>query len=269
MIRKKTICEFCSKEYAINMIERHRVPCQRKKLNSYKESTPIDSISTRVSDDKYVCNACCKTYSRKGIGTHYWLKHGDGIPHLERIHAQTRKMHELNRGRSSWNAGLTAKTDPRIAKSAELVRKKYESGVLTPTFAGKKHTEESKKKISASQSLAHKEGRAWNIGQSRWNNKPSYPEQYFIQVIENEFLDKMYEREFSLGRFSLDFAWPHKKKCIEIDGKQHDELPDVRERDLRKNDFIEISGWKVLRIKWKDMYSTPQAWIKIAKDFIG
>jgi hypothetical protein len=143
------------------MIERHRVPCQRKKLNSYKESTPIDSISTRVSDDKYVCNACCKTYSRKGIGTHYWLKHGDGIPHLERIHAQTRKMHELNRGRSSWNAGLTAKTDPRIAKSAELVRKKYESGVLTPTFAGKKHTEESKKKLSMTLRNMEYDGNNW------------------------------------------------------------------------------------------------------------
>lgn len=229
----------------------------------------VEEIAELKENGKYACRICLKEYTIKGIGTHYWLKHGDGIPHLERIHAQTRKMHETNRGRSSWNAGLSAKTDPRIAKSSDLVRKKYESGVLTPTFAGKKHTEESKKKISAAQSLAHKEGRAWNIGQSRWNNKPSYPEQYFIQVIENEFVDKIYEREFSLGRFSLDFAWPHKKKCIEIDGKQHDELPDVRERDLRKNDFIATSGWQVLRIKWKDMYSSPQAWIKIAKDFIG
>lgn len=259
MIRKKTICEFCSKEYAINMIERHRIPCQRKKLNSYKEPTPIDVISTQLSDGSYSCNECCKIYSKNGISTHYWLNHGPGVGH-----------HKKRTGtRTAWNKGRTASSDHRIESWRIRMKKKYESGVLTPTFAGKKHTEESKKKISTAQSLAHKEGRAWNIGQSRWNNKPSYPEQYFIQVIENEFLDKMYEREFSLGRFSLDFAWPHKKKCIEIDGKQHDELPDVRERDLRKNDFIETSGWQVLRIKWKDMYSSPQAWIKIAKDFIG
>jgi len=65
---------------------------------------------------------------------------------------------------------------------------------------------------------AHKEGRAHNIGESRWNNEPSYPERWFMKVIENEFEDKNYTREYPFHRFSLDFAWIEKKKCIEIDG---------------------------------------------------
>ena len=31
---------------------------------------------------------------------------------------------------------------------------------------------------------AHAEGRAHNIGTCRWNNEPSYPEQFFMKVIE-------------------------------------------------------------------------------------
>lgn len=36
----------------------------------------------------------------------------------------------------------------------------------------------------------------------------------------------------------------------------------VRELKLAKN------GWKVLRIKWVDMFHEPKKYIKIAKDFI-
>ena len=65
---------------------------------------------------------------------------------------------------------------------------------------------------------AHAEGRAHNIGESRWNNKPSYPEKWFMEVIANEFNDKNYVREHPFHKYSLDFAWLDKKKCIELDG---------------------------------------------------
>jgi very-short-patch-repair endonuclease len=218
----------------------------------------IEDIAELQDNGKYSCNTCEKEYTKNGISTHYWLSHGEGKNH-----------HTKQKGRKAWNKDLTAAIDPSLKRAGETLRKRFTSGELTPHFKGKKHSDETRKKISESQSLAHKEGRAWNIGQSRWNNKPSYPEQYFMQVIENEFDDKQYVREFSLGRFALDFAWVHKKKCIEIDGKQHDELPDVRERDLRKNEFIKSSGWEVLRIKWKDLFKDPKHWISLANNFIN
>ena len=115
---------------------------------------------------------------------------------------------------------------------------------------------------------AHQEGRAWNIGKSRWNNSPSYPEMFFMEVIENEFVDKNYVREFPLGLFSLDFAWKNKKKCIEIDGDQHSRFEEYKKRDLRKDTFLKENGWQVLRIKWKDMYKDTKFYIKLAKEFI-
>jgi hypothetical protein len=57
-------------------------------------------------------------------------------------------------------------------------------------------TDEQNKRRSNSMKKAHADGRAWNIGRSRWNNEPSWPEKWFIQVIENEFNDKVYEREY-------------------------------------------------------------------------
>jgi very-short-patch-repair endonuclease len=115
---------------------------------------------------------------------------------------------------------------------------------------------------------AHADGRAWNIGKSRWNNRPSYPEEFFMAVIENEFADKNYIHEYPFKIYSLDFAWTHLKKCIEIDGEQHYRFEEYAERDKRKDRELEDEGWEVLRIRWKDMMNEPKKWIKIAKDFI-
>ena len=116
--------------------------------------------------------------------------------------------------------------------------------------------------------IAHNEGRAWNIGKSRWNNLPSYPETFFMEVIKNEFDDKNYKYEFSIGIYSADFCWEHKKKIIEIDGAQHERFESYRERDKRKDDYLRKLGYDVLRITCKDMYNNTKDKIKEAYNFI-
>ena len=69
--------------------------------------------------------------------------------------------------------------------------------------------------------IAHSEGRANNIGECRWNNKLSYYEQWFMNMMDNEFNQKIgidYQREFSFHKYSLEFARPDKKICVKIDG---------------------------------------------------
>lgn len=132
------------------------------------------------------------------------------------------------------------------------------------------HTEETKRKMSESMKKAHAQGRAWNIGQSRWNNKPSYPEEWFMKMLKNEFgleEGKDYKREYSFHRFSLDFAWPDKKLCIEIDGKQH-LLEEQRKRDNEKDKLLKEEGWKIFRIDWRDCYNVPKEYIQKAKQFL-
>ena len=115
---------------------------------------------------------------------------------------------------------------------------------------------------------AHAERRAWNIGKSRWNNEPSYPEQFFMKVIENEFVDKNYINEHPIGIYSADFCWPHLKKIIEIDGDQHQRFEEYIERDKRKDEFLNEAGYEVLRVVWKDMFNNPKEMIHICYEFV-
>lgn len=146
----------------------------------------------------------------------------------------------------------------------ESLRSRISLGITT----GRKHTEESKQKISEAMKQRHADGVAWNIGQSRWNNEPSWPEKFFTMVIENEFTDKNYITEYPMGKYSLDFAWPHLKKCIEIDGEQHQRFEEYRLRDEAKDKLLAEEGWEILRVEWKAMYNDSKFWINKTKDFI-
>ena len=168
----------------------------------------------------------------------------------------------------AWNKGLTSSTDPRVEKFKQTIKKRYKDGIIIPHQLGKPLSEETKRKLSESMKRAHLEGRAHNIGESRWNNKPSYPESWFIKVIDNEFVDKNYKREYPFHGFSLDFAWIDKKKCIEIDGEQHQRFEDIKERDQRKNKCLLENGWQYLRIQWKDVFNNTKEYIKICREFI-
>lgn len=166
-----------------------------------------------------------------------------------------------------WNKGLTSETDPRVRDWGKRMSQSFKDGTLTPVWLGKHHSSDTKK-ISDSMKKAHSEGRAHNIGECRWNNEPSYPEKFFMKVIENEFVNKNYVKEKPFGRFSLDFAWVDLKKCIEIDGKQHETDEKQKVRDVAKNKLLADEGWELLRIKWSDMFNDPKTWIQKAKDFI-
>ena len=175
----------------------------------------------------------------------------------------------------AWYAAMAArkgKGTNQYTKAKELGLPKPELSEETKQklghWSGKKHSPETKKKISEGITKAHHEGRAWNIGTNKWANKPSYPEQFFMDVIKNEFDDKNYEYNKYFNGFWLDFAWEEKKKCIEIDGKQRSENKQQIERDKRKNKLLEENGWQILRISWSDMFKDTKKYIKLSKDFI-
>jgi very-short-patch-repair endonuclease len=165
-----------------------------------------------------------------------------------------------------WNKGKTKESDIRISETANTFKERYANGDFK--LSNKPPSEDIKQKISESMKKAHVEGRAWNIGKSRWNNQPSYPETFFMNVIESHFSDKKYIREYPMGIYSIDFAWPHLKKAIEIDGDQHQRFQEYIDRDIRKDSFINDNGWSILRIRWKDMFNDPKTFIDKSINFI-
>lgn len=197
----------------------------------------------------YQCNVCQKVCpSLKSLRSHEWRSHTEEgkthQPMLGQVHsAQTKeKCRIVNLGRASPNKGRA--------------------------FPGRQMSDSAKLRISQGMKLAHAEGRAHNIGKSRWNNEPSWPEKWFMQVIDNEFSDKDYKKEYPFHRFSLDFVWLHKKRVIEIDGEQHERFPEQAARDREKDRLLIEEGYAILRVRWKDICKDSKGSIKQLKEFI-
>lgn len=256
----RSICLKRIKEENIDISHIKRGFNWKKENSSIRQPKIKLSFFKKNSENKYTCPECLKTYSKHGICSHYLLIHGELNEHRP-LTAHIKKN-------GTWNKGLTKENNESIQKQSETLKKRIEDGDVIPYLRGKTMPPEQRKKISDSMKKAHEDGRAWNIGQSRWNNEPSYPEKFFKKVIENDFIDKNYKQEFPLDRYSLDFAWVHLKKCIEIDGDQHQRFEEYQKRDKKKDISIKQAGWSVLRIKWKDFYHNPQKYIKIAYKFI-
>ena len=211
---------------------------------------------------KCKCPECGKEFFK--LKVHFW-----------RTHTEEGRKFDPNRGyiegsRQSWNKGLTKETNESLQKMSKTYKQRYHDGLIIQNHS--QLSDEAKKKISVAMKKAHAEGRAHNIGECRWNNEPSYPEKFMMKVIANEFQDKEYVRElplkFDKGCYSIDFAWPHKMKAIEIDGKQHQEDPVVKERDERKDAKLIENGWSFLRVRWKDICNNTQHFISEMKKFI-
>lgn len=155
-----------------------------------------------------------------------------------------------------------------VPKTSEETKEK-----IRKSNTGKHLSEETRKKVSEGMKKAHAEGRAHNIGNCRWNNKPSYPEEWFMRVIKNEELDSNYIREMPFHGFSLDFAWVDKKFCVEIDGEQHyregEFFEKQRGRDNKKDELLKEEGWTEYRVAWKWVFNNPKQFIKNVKNYLN
>jgi very-short-patch-repair endonuclease len=53
-------------------------------------------------------------------------------------------------------------------------------------------------------------------------------------------------RQYSIGKYILDFYCPKMKLCVEIDGGQHNE-PEKIQDDLKRTNYLKQQGIRVLR----------------------
>lgn len=138
-------------------------------------------------------------------------------------------------GHSAWNKGKTKDSDPRVAKYAETFSK-TQSGENN-FFYGKKHTSETKKRISETQKRNYKGKSCYATARE---GRESYAEQYFDKVFPDA------KKNFHVDRFFLDYAWPETKTYIEVDGEQH-YTEEGLIRDAERTSILESIGWKCKR----------------------
>lgn len=88
------------------------------------------------------CEYCGKQYSHKGIGTHIWRKHGDGINHKP-----DPNIGYKNGTRIVWNKGLNKENNESVNKFSQTLKTKYDSGELIAGMKNKKHTSDAINKM--------------------------------------------------------------------------------------------------------------------------
>lgn len=145
---------------------------------------------------------------------------------------------------------------------------KYNDNREIPKNTGIKMSPEFKNNLSKILKERHKNGTTKPISQLRKNKEHSYPEQWLINVIHNENLDKNYICEFPFYTFYLDFCWPDKKLVIEMDGNFHKTNPYQIDCDKRKDELLLKDGYKELRIDWQYCFNHPKEIIEQIKHFL-
>lgn len=279
-MKLKYICQYCSKELTRhNVLLKHEQICKLNPDNNYTIIFKCEYCN-KIYTHKYAFNRHLKTHSEYNYQKpgYIWKC---SICNKEfksrRILNKHKKEHYQNENINSKYAGYhpiinaICKFCNRVCKtnSALTLHEKYCK--LNPNHEiciGHKLSAETKLKVSNSMKKAIAEGRAKGWASTKQNkNGMSYPELWFENVINNEFIDKNYEYNMQFFKYKLDFAWPHKKKCIEIDGSQHD-LPERKLSDSNKDKLLKENNWKILRLKWVYIFNNTKEAIKLAKDFI-
>lgn len=61
-----------------------------------------------------------------------------------------------------------------------------------------------------------------------------------------------HRREYPVGHYRLDFAWPEQRLAVEADGRRWHSSRDDFTRDRAKHNALLADGWRVLRVTWDD-----------------
>lgn len=186
-------------------------------------------VNWKLNETEYQCPYCNKIYSEKGISSHIWRVHTDvGVNHHKNI--------KYVKGRPAWNKGLTKECDDRVKMYSDTIKKQFDSGNRTPTFTGKKHSDETKLKISKKLSGNNHGGRC------KWY-------EYIKKNGERILLQGTWEVRFAKILDLIDEDWikiktnSNTKTFLWIDenNEKHYYTPDFYSPKLNK--FFEVKGY--------------------------
>lgn len=111
---------------------------------------------------------------------------------------------------------------------------------------GRKHTTETKQKISKKRTEYLKNNPDKIPYVLNHSSKESYPESYFKKLLINV----IQEYKIPNTLYRADFANPNDKTIIEIDGEQHYVDKKIIEHDIKRDKILKDLGYNVIRIRW-------------------
>jgi len=207
--------------------------CKKPLIYNIDEKTIPRTLRQIKKDKKFCNNSCAASYNNKGRKLSQESKDRIGNSVVKRLKETSPETYY----RKCIICG----------NKFEKIRNK--SGLSVSTTCSKEchRIQFSRNSIQTMEKVV-KEGRhkGWAF---RIKLKPSYPEQYFIDLFNNENI-KGWERELKVGRYFIDFAFKEQKIALEIDGSQHWKLQERIESDIKKDLYLKKNDWNIIRIKW-------------------
>lgn len=70
---------------------------------------------------------------------------------------------------------------------------------------------------------------------------------------DRRMIRRKFRQQHPIGPWVVDFACPAIRLVVEVDGPSHDK-PDQQAWDEMKEEYLQSSGWRVLRIKNANVY---------------
>lgn len=170
------------------------------------------------------CSFCEKMFSKKGIGTHIWRKHGNGINH------ETNSNIGYKNGRVVWNKGLTKESSESIKNSSLTFKKNFLNGEIN--FKGRKLSKETIQKLKINSGGIRKgAGR----GKKGW--------------YKNYWCDSSWELAYVIYNLDHNIKFERNRKYFEYVYKNetHKYYPDF----IEGNKYVEIKGYESIVTKLK------------------
>lgn len=137
------------------------------------------------------------------------------------------------------------------ANKSGLIKTKNKSEATSHSFKTyiRKHTQETKDKISKKRKEYLKNNPDKVPYKLNHSHKESYPEKYFTDVFDNNNIK--YIKEFYTNGYFIDFVVGD-KVGIEIDGEQHYLDTNIITHDLIRYEKLNSENWKIIRIRWSE-----------------
>lgn len=274
-----------SYEAKANILQRKE---EKKNAKSAKDSAKL----AEFLKEGRMCKLCGNPITRIDKTAQYCSKHCSAIANYANRSIETRERALRMNGdshrkiaeqkRNARNAQY-AKENHHCEECGQRMIVKYASGRFCSKECsirycanyGRIHREEASARTKASWQnpqirKKYLDGQQKAIDAGRWpsmmqSNTPSYPEQYWMNVLDNAKISYEYNylirhselgvTEGKLTWYKLDFYLRDYNVDLEIDGSQHQEQVD---HDMLRDTRLENSGYKVYRIPWKGHWAVNQ-----------
>jgi len=218
-------CSKCNRKISLSNFSKHEKSCRNHtRIVIIKEEW-------KQKNEKYKCPYCKKEYPKMGIATHIWRKHIEN----DKKWGGSEKGYWSGNEKVAWNKGLTKETDERVKQCASTYSKRFKEGKING-WNGKKHSKETKEKISKKLSLNNKGGRCkWyeveRTDGTKFKVQGTWEVRFskVLNIIDEEWI------KIGIGNQKHSFKW------IDDNREEHTYSPDFWSPKLNK--YFEVKGY--------------------------